>query len=180
MSQKPNNCTEFNIPLDRDSFMQGMLRDLAGVLQDSIGVQEARGFVSIVGARMGDALNTVYRDAFGQSRLNSDQVIDAMLDLKQRIDGDFYVVSQDETEIVLGNRKCPFGESVRGRPALCMMTSNVFGRITAENLGYASIEVEESFAQGHDRCLVRIGLDPQATTNRQTGGREYFRIDEGL
>jgi hypothetical protein len=61
-----------------------------------------------------------------------------------------------------------------------MMTSNVFGRITAENLGYASVEVEESFAQGHDRCLVRIGLDPQATTNRKPGGREYFRIDEGL
>ena len=171
MSQKPNNCTEFNIPLDRDSFMQGMLRDLAGVLQDSIGVQEARGFVSIVGARMGDALNTVYRDAFGQSRLNSDQVIDAMLDLKQRIDGDFYVVSQDETEIVLGNRKCPFGESVRGRPALCMMTSNVFGTIAAENLGYANVVIEKAIARGDTGCRVVVNL---VQPDEAPEGREYF------
>ncbi len=30
-----------------------------------------------------------------------------------------------------GNRLCPFGELVRDRPSLCMMTSNVFGYIAA-------------------------------------------------
>jgi hypothetical protein len=178
MSQKRRNSPEIDVPLDRDSFMQSMLRDLAGVLQDSIGMQEARGFVSIVGAHMGDSLNSMYRKSFDQSRLTSGQVVESMIDLKKRIDGDFYVISQDETEIVLGNRKCPFGENVRGRPALCMMTSNVFGRITAENLGYACVEVEESFALGNDRCLVRIGLNPQESDKKKASGREYFRIDE--
>ena len=128
--------------------------------------------------KFSDSLNSMYRKSFDQSRLTSGQVVESMIDLKKRIDGDFYVISQDETEIVLGNRKCPFGENVRGRPALCMMTSNVFGRITAENLGYACVEVEESFALGNDRCLVRIGLNPQESDKKKASGREYFRIDE--
>ncbi|MDF1748462.1 MAG: methanogen output domain 1-containing protein [Alphaproteobacteria bacterium] len=167
-----------DVSFDRDSFMQKMLRDLAGVLQDSIGVREARGFVSIVGARMGDALNDMYRKALGQSTLNGDQVVDVMIDLKHRIGGDFYVISQDSDQIVLGNRKCPFGANVEGRPAMCMMTSNVFGRIAAENLGYACVSVEESFANGNDHCLVRLTLDPNSPKKPLDNSREYFRIGE--
>lgn len=169
---------DIDISLDRDGFMQKMLRDLAGVLQDSIGVREARGFVSIVGARMGDTLNLMYRKAFGQDQLNSDQVVHSLIDLKQRINGDFYLISKDEDEIVLGNRRCPFSENVQGRPAMCMMTSNVFGRIAAENMGYACVDVEESFAKGHDHCLVRISLNPNKLRGDDENRREYFRIEE--
>ncbi|MEQ9491642.1 MAG: methanogen output domain 1-containing protein [Alphaproteobacteria bacterium] len=158
--------------------MQKMLRDLAGVLQDSIGIREASGFIAIVGARMGDTLNDLYRKAFQQKNLNADQVADSMVDLKRRIGGDFYVISHDDDEIVLGNRQCPFGKNVEGRPAMCMMTSSVFGRITAENLGYANVSVEESFAEGNDRCLVRVALNPKSPNKMGRPGREYFRIDE--
>jgi predicted ArsR family transcriptional regulator len=98
-----------------------------------------------------------------------------MVDLKRRIGGDFYVMEQGEDEILLGNRRCPFGDSVRGRPALCMMTSNVFGRIAAENLGYAKVSVEEAFATGEGRCIVRVML--QSSPNCDTlPGREYYRV----
>ena len=54
-----------------------------------------------------------------------------------------------------------------------MMTSNVFGNITAENLGYARVDLEETIADGAPGCRVVIHLnlpmDDQAT------GREYFR-----
>lgn len=174
---RESNKSGLDISLDRDSFMQKMLRDLAGVLQDSIGLREARGFVAIVGARMGDALNDMYCKAFQQENLTSTQVTESLVDLKHRIGGDFYVISHDEDEIVLGNRRCPFGKNVEGRPAMCMMTSSVFGRITAENLGYANVSVEESFAEGNDRCLVRIALNPKSSSKNGSAGREYFRID---
>lgn len=48
---------------------------------------------------------------------------------------------------MLGNRACPFGDKVIGHPALCMMTSNVFGSIAADNLGYAKVVVEEAIAR---------------------------------
>ena len=38
-------------------------------------------------------------------------------------------MEENEDRIVLGNRRCPFGEKVLGRPSMCMMTSNVFGSI---------------------------------------------------
>jgi hypothetical protein len=55
-----------------------------------------------------------------------------------------------------------------------MMTSNVFGVITAENLGYAKIELQRTIAQGDTGCLVVIYLKT-TTEAEQADGREYFK-----
>jgi hypothetical protein len=39
---------------DRDLFRRKLIRHLSGALQDVVGLEEAAGFVSIVGQRMGD------------------------------------------------------------------------------------------------------------------------------
>ncbi len=97
-----------------------------------------------------------------------------LVDLKRRIQGDFFIIEQDEEKIVLGNRACPFGEKVIDRPALCMMTSNVFGSIAAENLGYAKVVLEETIARGDGGCRVVVYLKASAAA-QQAAGREYFR-----
>ena len=97
-----------------------------------------------------------------------------LVDLKRRIQGDFYIVEEDDEKIVLGNRVCPFAEKVVGRPALCMMTSNVFGVIAAENLGYAKISIEQSIAMGDPGCRVVVYLKPTAAAEAARG-REYFQ-----
>ena len=151
-----------------------MLRELTGTLQDAIGLQQARGFISIVGARLGDQINASYREAYGKDTLEREEVADVLVDLKKHIGGDFYVVEQSDERLVLGNRQCPFQEHVENRPALCMMTSNVFGRIASENLGYARVSIDEAIAMGHGRCMVTVGLRPD-----DGGGREYFRHGGG-
>ena len=172
---RKNRFDDARIPFDGDSFVRRLLNELTGVLQDVIGYQEARGFIAIVGARIGDAFNDAYREAVGNRPLNREEVADAMVDLKRRIGGGFQVSEQSSTEIVLENSRCPFGESVEGRPTLCMMTSNVFGRIAAENLGYAKVSIDEAIANGDKRCLVRVLVD--ITKARATAsGREYFRV----
>ena len=80
---------ELEIPLERDVFMRSMLRELAGALQDVVGMEEASGFVSLVGQRIGDQLNKSYREALSQRRLNREQVADVLVDLKRRINGGF-------------------------------------------------------------------------------------------
>lgn len=167
-----------DIPFDGASFTRRLLHELVDVLQDVIGPQEARGFVAVVGARLGDAFNAAYRRAAGKPVLSREEVAEAVVDLKRRVGGDFYVIEQTDETIVLGNRRCPFGDSVQGRPSLCMMTSNVFGRLTAENLGYAKVSVEEAFARGDRRCLVRIALE-NAKDLERLPGREYFRVGTG-
>ena len=97
------------------------------------------------------------------------------MDLKRRIQGDFYIIEESDDKIVLGNRACPFAEKVIGRPALCMMTSNVFGGIAAENLGYAKVVLEETIAQGHSACRVVVHLKADARRRKPPKGREYFQ-----
>jgi len=162
-----------DVPLDRDVFLRTLLRELAGTLQDVVGLEEASGFVSVVGQNMGRQMDRDYRAALGAARLTREQVADVLVDLKARIQGDFFVVEQDDERIVLGNRACPFAEKVAGRPALCMMTSNVFGFIAAENLGYAKVELRETIALGHPECRVIVHLRPTAAADA-AHGREYF------
>jgi len=162
------------IPLERDVFLRTLIRDLSGTLQDVVGLEEASGFVSVVGQKIGDQINESYKSALAVSGLTREQVADVLVDLKRRIQGDFYVIEQDDEKIVLGNRACPFAEKVIGRPAMCMMTSNVFGVIAAENLGYSKVLLEATIAQGSPECRVVVYLSrtPQA---EEAKGREYFK-----
>jgi predicted ArsR family transcriptional regulator len=98
------------------------------------------------------------------------------VDLKRRIQGDFFIIEEDEDRIVLGNRACPFGDKVLNRTSMCMMTSNVFGAITAENLGYAKVELQETIARGDAGCRVVVYLRPTSEAE-SAEGREYFRTE---
>jgi predicted ArsR family transcriptional regulator len=162
------------IPLERDVFLRTLIRELSGTLQDVVGLEEAAGFISVVGQRIGEQIDESYRSALRVSKLSREQVAAVLVDLKRRIQGDFYIIEEDENKIVLGNRACPFAEKVVGRPAMCMMTSNVFGVIAAENLGYARVVLEETIAQGAPGCRVVVHLKP-ATEDQQPVGREYFQ-----
>ena len=168
------SIAQIDVPLDRDLFLRTLIRELSGTLQDVVGLEEASGFVSVVGQRVGDQINDSYKLALQVSELSREQVADVLVDLKRRIQGTFYVIEQDDEKIVLGNHNCPFAEKVLGRPALCMMTSNVFGVIAAENLGYAKVALEKTIARGDGECRVIVYLKPTPDAGA-AGGREYFK-----
>ncbi len=163
-----------DIGLERDVFLRTLIRHLAGTLEEVVGLQEASGFISVVGQRMGEEMNASYRRALALPQLSREQVADVLVDLKARIQGDFFILEQDDEKIVLGNRACPFAEKVIGRPSMCMMTSNVFGVIAAENLGYAKVSLERTIAEGHSGCRVVVYLKPGAEA-QAASGREYVR-----
>lgn len=168
---------QLDIHLDRDLFTRNLIRELAGTLEDVVGVKEASGFVSIVGQNIGSQIDSQYKAALGVSNLSRNQVRDVLIDLKRRIKGDFYVIEEDEEKIVLGNRACPFQEQVLGRRSMCMMTSNVFGSIVAENLGYAKVELQRTIAAGDQNCRVVVYLQPTHEA-QEAEGREYFKSPE--
>jgi predicted ArsR family transcriptional regulator len=170
-----NTFEDKSIPLDRDVFFRSLIRELAGELEDIVGLDEASGFVSLVGQRIGDALDSEYRSAAAADQLSHEQVTDALIDLKRRIGGDFYVIESTPEKIVLGNRRCPFGEKVLGRPSMCMMTSNVFGTIAADNLGFAKVELRETIAAGNAGCTVLVHLKTTAECDAAEG-REYVKV----
>ncbi len=172
----PSHAAELDLYFDRDLFLRSLIRELSGTLEDVVGLKEASGFISVVGQNVGEQINTQYRTAFGVANLNRGQVAEVLVDLKRRIQGEFFIIEETAERIVLGNRACPFGDKVLNRTSMCMMTSNVFGAITAENLGYAKVELQETIAQGHSGCRVAVYLKPSGESE-SAAGREYFKTE---
>jgi predicted ArsR family transcriptional regulator len=170
----PADAVNLQVPLDRDIFLRTLIRELSGTLEDVVGLEAASGYISVVGQNVGEQIDRDYRAAFRVDRLRREQVAQVLVDLKRRIEGDFYIIEESEEKIVLGNRRCPFGDKVIGRASMCMMTSNVFGAIAGDNLGYAKVELQETIALGNPGCRVVVYLTP--TPEAQAAhGREYFR-----
>ena len=165
---------ELKIPLERDLFMRTLIRELANALQDVVGTDQASGFISVVGQVMGKQINDQYLQALEVASLSREQVAAVLVDLKQRINGDFYIVEQDAGKIVFGSRSCPFADKVIGQKAMCMMTSNVFGSIAADNLGYAKVHLRETIAEGQPECRVVVYLEMGEEADA-VDGREYFK-----
>ena len=162
------------LPIERDQFLRTMIRELAGTLQDVIGIEEAAGFLNVVGYRTGQHVNQLYQNGLQISNLSRQQVTAVLVDWKRRIQGDFYVIEETDEKIVLGNRKCPFAEQVEGREAMCVMTSNIFGAIAADNLGYARVELQDTIARGAQECKIVIYLKPSEASDEFVG-QEYFK-----
>ena len=160
-----------DVALNRDLFLRSLLRELAGTLESVVGLEDASGYISVVGGAIGNQINQAYKKEIAVQKLSREEIGQVLVDLKRRIEGDFYIIEADETKIVLGNKACPFGKFVEGRPSLCMMTSNVFGTITADNLGYANVVLEEAIARGDKGCRVVVNL---VQPNEAPEGREYF------
>jgi predicted ArsR family transcriptional regulator len=173
-----NAVGALDVPLERDVFLRTLLRELSGTLQDVVGIEEAAGFVSVVGQSMGREIDGAYRSALRVDRLSREQVPEVLVDLKRRIQGDFYVISEDAEKIVLGNRRCPFGDAVRKAPGLCRMTSSVFGGIAARNMGAASVVLEERIAVGDPECRVTVWLT-DAHRGRNEAAHDYGGVPAG-
>ena len=76
------------IPLDRDVFLRSLLRELAGTLQDVVGLDEASGFISVVGQKIGCSINERYKTALSTDTVGKEQLGEVLVDLKRRIQGD--------------------------------------------------------------------------------------------
>ncbi|MBO3461263.1 methanogen output domain 1-containing protein [Aetokthonos hydrillicola Thurmond2011] len=173
LSSNENSINSLDIPLERDGFLRTLIRELTGTLQEIVGLEEASGFISVVGQTIGKQIENTYKTALQVPNLSREQIAEVFVDLKKRVQGDFYIIEQSDEKIVLGNRRCPFEEKVLGRPSMCMMTSNVFGYIAAENLGYAKVELQETIAQGGAGCRVVVYLKPTKEA-QEADGMEYF------
>lgn len=168
---------EIPVALERDVFLRTLIRELSGTLQDVVGLEEAAGFVSVVGRKVGEQINDQYKRALSVGRLDRRQVAEVLVDLKRRIQGKFFIIEETDEKIVFGNTACPFAEKVIDRPAMCMMTSNVFGTIAAENLGYSKVSLEKTIARGAHECRVVVYLKPTDQAE-EAEGRQYFRTRE--
>src|SRR3954468_8766380 len=91
-----HSIAKLNLSLERDIFLRTLIRELSGTLQDVVGMEEASGFISVVGQRVGDQINESYRQALEVSNLSREQVAGVLVDLKRRIQGDFFILEESD------------------------------------------------------------------------------------
>lgn len=172
MSENIENNSQ--ISLNSDIFLRSLIKELAGSLEDIIGIDEASGYISLVGQALGREINTDYCKALSVENIERNQLSDVLIDLKRRINGKFFLIEENEDKIIVGNHRCPFGNKVIGHTSMCMMTSNVFGYISSESSGYSKVELQETIANGDKGCRIVIYLKPNKEANAALG-REYIK-----
>ncbi len=159
----------------KEAFLRALVVQLAHTVADQNGPDAAERVVAQVGADVGGQMELEYRTATGsKGSLSPDLLADCFVRLKHAIDGGFVIVEISENSIVLENDRCPFGDVVRLAPALCRMTSSVFGGIAARSAQReAVVRLEERIAIGDARCRVVIELDPSHDRGETPGGHRY-------
>ncbi|GIV96810.1 MAG: hypothetical protein KatS3mg057_1467 [Herpetosiphonaceae bacterium] len=162
------------IPLDRDTFMRQLIASLGHLNEAILGSDVAGAYIMNVGLSMGAAIEAEYKRFWGIDRpFTLDEYAHVIVDLKQKIQGNFSLVSKDPTKIVVSTTSCPFDDFVRRSPSLCFMTSSVFGGIAARNFGYGKTVLHKRIALGDPGCYVTVYLQrtPEAAA---AIGKEYY------
>lgn len=143
----------------KETFLRALVVQLSQSIEMLQGPGAAEAAVTQVGTDVGGQMEAAYRKAERiVGAMTPTQIADCLVRLKAAIDGDFYVIEANEHKIVLGNRRCPFGPVVQRGPALCRMTSSVFGGISSRNTGGATVVLEERIAVGDPECRVVVHL----------------------
>ncbi|HMM95507.1 ATP-binding protein [Phycicoccus sp.] len=144
----------------KESFLRALVVQLSQAIEHHHGPDAAEAAVAQVGTDVGGQMEQEVRLAEQiVGRLSPEDLGRCYVRLKHAIDGGFSVLEANAERVVLVNTRCPFGESVRQAPALCRMTSSVFGGIAARNHeGGASVLLEERIAVGDPGCRVVVHL----------------------
>lgn len=176
MTNPLNGAAVFDTPiaLDRDVFMRQLIASLGHLNEGILGSDVAGAYVMNVGLSMGAAIEDAYKRHWDIDRpFTVDEYAHVIVDLKQKIHGNFSLVFKDESKVIVETTSCPFDEFVQRSPSLCFMTSSVFGGIAARNFGYAKVELQKRIALGDAGCFVVVHLQrtPEAAA---AVGKEYF------
>lgn len=131
-------------------------------------------YIEQLGLTASGCFETAYRQELAQDGpLDHDKYADMIVEIKNKIGGNFSRASSEPGMVRVVNTRCPFGEAVMQAPELCKMTSSVFGGIAARNFGYAKVILDKRIAVGNGMCEARIYTDPKIAADFE--GDEYHR-----
>ncbi len=146
----------------KESFLRALVVQLSQTVEANHGPDAAEAAIAQVGTDIGGQMEKEFRLAEAVvGRMTPEQLGRCFVRLKHAIDGGFTVVEASAERIVMENTRCPFGDSVLRAPALCRMTSSVFGGIAARNAADdVAVLLEERIAVGDPGCRVVVSLAP--------------------
>lgn len=111
--------------------------------------------VSEYGAELGGMV--LGQEIANNIKVDSASLLHSLAELKNRLGGDFRVLAEEVNGGVLIGQKCPFGD-VRGKPALCQVTKQVFQQVSRKVSPFANITISKALAQGNQCCEISVSL----------------------
>lgn len=166
--------SSLDIAYDNHRLFDALVAGMADLLEKTAGLDDASIFIGSIATELGAEIEKQYRTTLGRHRLSPEQLPLVLVDLANRAGGAFFIIEENEDRIVLGNGACPLGDAVRNHPSLCMLTSNIFGRMAANTVGSAAVDLEQTIATGAAGCRVVIHLNRKGLRLDTT---EYLRDD---
>ena len=78
------NMQGLNLPLNRDLFFRKMIRSFAKSLEETVGLDEAAGYVALVGSEVGNWIEEQYRESAGKEQFTPHELAELLVDLKRQ------------------------------------------------------------------------------------------------
>ncbi len=163
-----------SLRLDQVSFLQSFIAHSIRAAEQHCfkSAQQKRTYIEHLGLASSHCLEAVARQQLGLSgEITPEEYAAVILNIKNRIGGEFSREPSDPGVIRVRNERCPFGETVSQAPELCRMTASVFGAIAARNFGYAKVELRKRIATGDGSCDVCVYTDRDMAKDKH--GDEY-------
>jgi PAS domain S-box-containing protein len=162
------------VELNRDMFMRNLIANLGHLNEGVLGSDVTGAYIMNVGLSMGAQIEELYKNFWQIERsFTVEEYTQVIVDLKQKINGNFSPVYVDEEKVVVKTTSCPFDKIVRKSPSLCYMTSSVFGGIASRNFGYAKVALNKRIALGDEGCHVTVYLK-KTDESQASDGKEYY------
>lgn len=139
------------VKLSKEGFLNKLTIQLASNLNDKKPVK-------VASSKVADHIADLYQAYYGVEKLNNSQVVEAVEDAMTKIGGKAKVTESSNRKYVVECLRCPFGDNVKLCKNLCYVTSNLLGKLTSKNLGYAKVNIKKAIAQGSENCLVEVYL----------------------
>jgi predicted ArsR family transcriptional regulator len=147
------------LELDREKMLSECVRAFGVMIEDVVGADDARGYVSIVGERIGEFVAAEIAKGVDFESLSIDQTADLLVEVQNLLGGCFDVEVQNGHQIRLTNTQCPYSTQYAGRQSLCTLTSSIMGTVASMCNGQARVQLLETIAQNGACCRAVVHLD---------------------
>jgi hypothetical protein len=166
---------QLDISLERDIFLRNLLRELSGTLEELIGIEEASGYISIVGQKIADWINEDYRTAaqletLPVATLTIRYQIQEMLRIEKTFDSEGI---QDELDAY--NPLIPDGSNLKATQ-LIEFADPEERKVMLEKL--VALE-HKTYIQvfGHERVYAIADEDMERSTENKTSAVHFMRFE---
>jgi len=153
------------IPVDinKESFFRDILIGITSKLNGS-----QRDIIKEVSLSTAKEISRSYKEFYKVEKLNKSQIIDSIMDIGNKIGGEFSLVENSDEVIIFKNKRNILGGGIKTDPMLAKtLLSDICGVMVGKNLGYCNIALKQSVSKDGPEDIIYIYLKKTDSIERK-------------